>query len=235
MLFSHRLAVAAATLALAAPGLAAADTYTLANFTGGVFGGNANAQLPGFTQGMSFGGTFVYDNDQVPAPGSGFDNVFESQYPDAAGITPAQTFTLNFGPLTFDASGVSPDDSFFGMAIQYNNGHFNGFFYVADFAYLGSDYQLDIQGGSVTVVPLVGGVPQFGQNKINGFINIGDGAVTGQSPFTPAATGGGCDPNAAACTGGPGVPEPTAWALMILGFGGVGAVLRRRRRSALAA
>jgi hypothetical protein len=28
---------------------------------------------------------------------------------------------------------------------------------------------------------------------------------------------------------GPGVPEPTSWALMILGFGGVGAVLRRRQ------
>ncbi len=27
----------------------------------------------------------------------------------------------------------------------------------------------------------------------------------------------------------PGVPEPAAWALMILGFGGVGAMLRRRR------
>ena len=31
---------------------------------------------------------------------------------------------------------------------------------------------------------------------------------------------------------GPGVPEPDAWALMILGFGGAGAVLRRRRTAA---
>ncbi len=31
-----------------------------------------------------------------------------------------------------------------------------------------------------------------------------------------------------------GVPEPTTWALMILGFGGVGAMLRTRRRQALA-
>ncbi len=29
----------------------------------------------------------------------------------------------------------------------------------------------------------------------------------------------------------PGVPEPASWALMILGFGGVGAMLRSRRRS----
>jgi len=32
-----------------------------------------------------------------------------------------------------------------------------------------------------------------------------------------------------------GVPEPASWALMILGFGGVGAALRSRRRPALAA
>ena len=30
------------------------------------------------------------------------------------------------------------------------------------------------------------------------------------------------------------VPEPTTWALMILGFGGVGAAIRRRARIALA-
>jgi hypothetical protein len=32
------------------------------------------------------------------------------------------------------------------------------------------------------------------------------------------------------------VPEPSSWALMIVGFGGIGAVLRKRRHSpALAA
>jgi hypothetical protein len=34
---------------------------------------------------------------------------------------------------------------------------------------------------------------------------------------------------------GGGVPEPAAWALMILGFGGVGASLRAKRRQAIAA
>ena len=32
-----------------------------------------------------------------------------------------------------------------------------------------------------------------------------------------------------------GVPEPASWALMLLGFGGLGAALRQRRRAALAA
>ena len=39
-------------------------------------------------------------------------------------------------------------------------------------------------------------------------------------------TGGGCGPTG--CGGG--VPEPDAWALMILGFGGLGVLLRRRRQ-----
>lgn len=34
---------------------------------------------------------------------------------------------------------------------------------------------------------------------------------------------------------GGGVPEPTTWALMLIGFGGLGATLRRRRTAALAA
>jgi PEP-CTERM motif len=35
---------------------------------------------------------------------------------------------------------------------------------------------------------------------------------------------------------GPGVPEPAAWSMMLLGFGGLGAVMRRRRNAvALAA
>ena len=36
-------------------------------------------------------------------------------------------------------------------------------------------------------------------------------------------------------TGGGTVPEPAAWALMLVGFGGIGATLRRRQRAASAA
>lgn len=48
------------------------------------------------------------------------------------------------------------------------------------------------------------------------------GYAFGQGTWT---RGGGVAPNGA-------VPEPAAWALMIAGFGGVGAVLRRRRSMA---
>jgi hypothetical protein len=40
--------------------------------------------------------------------------------------------------------------------------------------------------------------------------------------------------NIVSASGGNAVPEPAAWALMLVGFGGLGAMLRRRRTSVLA-
>jgi hypothetical protein len=48
----------------------------------------------------------------------------------------------------------------------------------------------------------------------------GNGSYDGVIAFTPVVAG---------------VPEPAAWALMILGFGGTGAILRRRSRTMMAA
>jgi hypothetical protein len=58
-----------------------------------------------------------------------------------------------------------------------------------------------------------------------GIIVLDDISVTG--PAGGRNPGGGLG-------GGGGVPEPSAWALMILGFGGVGAALRSVRRPRLA-
>jgi hypothetical protein len=58
--------------------------------------------------------------------------------------------------------------------------------------------------------------------QINFNINLGDYSVT-TGAYNPNIL---IDPNAG---GTGGVPEPAAWALMLLGFGGLGAVLRRRR------
>jgi hypothetical protein len=56
------------------------------------------------------------------------------------------------------------------------------------------------------------------------------GAATGKAMNSFRANGGGNFSFQAV-----GVPEPAAWALMIAGFAGVGGVLRRQRRVALAA
>jgi hypothetical protein len=57
--------------------------------------------------------------------------------------------------------------------------------------------------------------------QINFNINLSDYSVT-TGAYNPNIL---IDPNA----GTGGVPEPAAWALMLVGFGGLGAVLRRRR------
>jgi len=49
------------------------------------------------------------------------------------------------------------------------------------------------------------------------------------SAYTPTSGG----PGAGGSSGTVGVPEPTTWAMMIFGFGGIGAMLRRRARSRL--
>jgi hypothetical protein len=188
-------------------GAANADTYTSANFSGGIFGGNANVSAP-FTsvlsQGETFTGTFGYDNNLIPANGSGFTNVLLSSFPDAV---PSFTFSVGGGTFTVDDPNA---------AIQYNNGHFNGFSVNDDFSFAGNNYVLQINGGIIAV--RLAGDP-VGQSFVNGYINIGDNNVTGQTPFIPQVAA---------------VPEPSTWAMMILGFAGVGYLTYRRRNQAAA-
>lgn len=81
------------------------------------------------------------------------------------------------------------------------------------------------------------GIGSTGQNEfrfLNG-VSVASGApqqliVAGTTGGT-ASYSGVISFNAAAAA----VPEPAAWALMILGFGGTGAMLRRRQKVAIAA
>jgi hypothetical protein len=169
------------------PAVALGDTYHSASFSGQLAGGSANVRAPfstsgGLSQGESFSGTFVYDDNLIPAPGSGFFNVFFSSFPDIAEIPPATAFTLTLGGFSFDLADADPGEA----AIQYNNGNFNGFFYISDFMYLGSQYELSLQGGTLAIVPFVGGFPGF-NSLVNGNVNIGNGNLTGISVFTPSS------------------------------------------------
>jgi hypothetical protein len=66
--------------------------------------------------------------------------------------------------------------------------------------------------------------------SFNRFYVAGPGPLVALGLVTPPGL---CD-GTQACGGVLAVPEPTSWALLLLGVGGVGATIRSRRRAALA-
>jgi len=217
MAIHQRELLAATSLIIAlAAGPALADTYTQAQFSGGIFPGNANVKAPftaDFHQGQALGGSFVFDNNLVPGPGTGWVNVPTSSFPDIAAIPLADLFTFDFGPLALTAA--TAEWGFF--AVQYHNGQFHGFAGNLDFQYSGLDYQLSMNGTVFAVYQLNGGVPDYSVTYISGYLNSGLTNLTGYTPPTP-----------------PRVPEPATWAMMVGGFGMIGGALRRRVRIAFA-
>jgi hypothetical protein len=195
--FSIRsLAIALGVLILL-PAATFADSYHTANFTGQL-GSAPNIKAPfsgnGFNPGGNVTGRFVYDDNLIPSSGTGFVNVFFSSFPDIAQIPASTAFTLSLGGLTFGLNDA--DTPMFGTqeaAIQYNNGAFNGFFYISDFMFQGNPFELSLQGGTIAIYPIVSGFPGF-SSLVNGTLNIGKGNLSDISVFTPPvpepATGG---------------------------------------------
>jgi hypothetical protein len=198
-----------ALLASTSPLVAA--SYTKADFSGGVYGGNANVKdpflAPDFFQGMPISGSFVMQDDLIPV-GQGFYNVAFSSFADIGSIPAADAFSITIGSLNFN---LSNDPS---ALVQFNNaGTVIGFVVNADFAFAGDTYRLIAQGSTWTVNEVIGGVPELGKNYLSGYFNQGrTNTAVYNVPVVVA----------------PGVPEPATWAMMIGGLGLVGASLRRR-------
>jgi hypothetical protein len=135
MLTTSRLAGLALGLSVIVPVGANADVYYTANFTMGVFGGSANSRAPFSSvipQGSTYTGSLVFDQTLVPGGGSGLVNVFFSSFPDIGRIPPATALNMPLGSLPpFTLASATEGNA----AIQYNNGAFNGLFYISDFTY----------------------------------------------------------------------------------------------------
>jgi hypothetical protein len=220
----HTIAVGLATL-FATVSAASADVYMTADFSGNL-GSSPNIKAPfnqlgsGFTGGMQFTGSLVYDVNLIPVNPSPATNVFFQNFPDIGAIPAATAFTLNFGTYTFNLSNNI--DALLPAGIQYKNGQFNGLEFIADFSFLSHEYQVRIDGPVLTVFALDGVPNAFdpngfptGNRLIGGTIDTFTG-LTNVTPF---------DPNAVV----DGVPEPSTWAMMILGFAGVGFMAYRRK------
>ncbi len=163
---------------------ACADVYMTANFSGNL-GSSPNIRSPfnqpgsGFTGGMQFTGSLVYDVNLIPG-----------------------------NPLL-------------PAGIQYSNGKFNGLEFITDFSFMSHEYQLHIDGPVLTVFALDGSILnpsdpngfRTGLRLIGGTVDTFDG-LTGSSPFTPTVGG---------------VPEASTWAMLLLGFAGIGFMAYRRK------
>lgn len=89
--------------------------------------------------------------------------------------------------------------------------------------------RLDIQTGAGVSGPQGFAVADFGGSfkfPTNGVFNLADGVTANAGDYL--VNNRFIDPQAAPV----GVPEPAAWAFMLVGFGGLGAALRRRRTMA---
>lgn len=179
-----------------------ADTYHNATFTGNISPGNANVKAPFnsvLTPGGPISGSFIIDDNMIPASNSGYVNVFFSSFPDIANIPAATAFTINLGTpsLTFTLADAIQNSG----AIQFYNGNFRGFFFDADFIFTDNNpYRFDNQGGTwnIKLLDQLGGSPvPLTSAKVNGVIT---GMTLGQ-PYIPPSS----------------VPLPAS--IYLLGFG----------------
>jgi hypothetical protein len=216
-------------LALCQPAAAAPVTYT---FTGAIDSGQdefglfvaPNVSLAGFI----FTATFTRD-DAATLPENIFQGPFNSYVAGSEAFQPV-TATLKINDQTFNVTGDSGEQN------QYDDGAFEGFGFLAS----GLGATLTLGGNTVgTFAPTLGDVlagPDYHTLTSLNFAQLPGFSAFGQFEFLSAAQPGkrtfaNFNVDSLTVSGGPvaGAPEPAAWALMITGFAGAGAALRRRR------
>jgi hypothetical protein len=192
-----------------------ADTYYTATFSGGVQWSTIHCIFDWINNSTGVSGNFVYDAALIPGPGTGlvnvfFDNTSAGGFPDVQTIPAGTLFSIHLGaaPLTFTFSDANLETfpPYHDAAIQYQNGNFNGFFFVSDFQYNGSSYRFDDEGRIWGIYLLVSGVPSTEFEYAYGYIN---GSITTTGPYTPPS---------------PAVPLPATILLLgpaLLGFVGL--------------
>lgn len=201
--------VAAATVALALSSPAAAATEFFENWDGTDFGA-----APGFTILQNYAGW----SNTTGAPGSGIEIQFN-------GIAGAPFSGENFVELDSNVNSVMAYDTALTAAVYTLS------FYYSDRPNIGANSNgIDVLLNGVSIFAVAGG--QGGNNtnwvlqSFNFSANDGDilsFAATGLSD----SLGGYVDDVRLAAA----VPEPATWAMLILGFGMVGATLRTRAKT----
>jgi len=120
----------------------------------------------------------------------------------------------NFGTNGSQAAGSHHEDGL-------------GFFdYVVNWTGVNSNSSLSVQDLSFTVT---------GTNPVLDFNTVGTDHIFFSVDIARVAPNGAVSTGVVGATLKAGVPEPATWAMMLVGFGGMGALLRHRRRQGVAA
>jgi len=235
MKLMHVLLAAAAPLALAVPAQAA---YVRADFSGSILGANPDAPAS-LAVGTPITFDIVYDParsvDHTATFTAAIGPLFSSVVTNSLADDPNASLTIKVGDVTFtkfDEVNYGTPGGDCGPTCDYGVGDFPSLTYLnGSLAGVGNMF-VNAQGYVFDADPIAdffGGF-DLGDQSVGGyqfFLGRGDG----DNPFGDILAVGDYDVSAATFTA---VPEPATWSLMIVGFGGLGLVLRGRARQAAA-
>ena len=191
---------------------------------GRLVGGNSLARMH-LTQGAEARFDFTYDGAGVggAAAGLGLDLAASGDHINLLYFENITSLTGNAAPsvgvsvFLTDSAGVTASLTGY-VPFNTSGGSLNYSF--ADFEAASSLIDLhDIDRIRISTTPRM-------DLFYTGYFSIGATGVYGSTYTTTNTPGGGNDGGGS----GGAIPEPATWAMMIIGFGGVGALLRNRRR-----
>jgi hypothetical protein len=225
----------AGALALAQPAAAVEVAYTYTGHVGsGVDGLGLFGQAGASLSGAAFTATFHRD-DALADPDDIYIGRFNS-YVSGVGAASPVWAELTIGGVTLALGGL-------GEQAQYDDGFSESFAHYVAFdtgsLMLGASTpgRLVPQPIDYLPGPDYHTLPSLSAETAPGLDWFGNFSVSGQG-LAALGTTASFVPTGLLVDGAPGgvggVPEPASWALMILGFGGVGWTLRRRRATAFA-
>jgi len=213
-------------------GVAPAQASTFAVYN--PIAGAANVSLSGLTLGVSAPVEFQYEIPALLGLGVLSANMT---------LSATETGAIAFGPIALASFDGAFSINYAGPTKTVGSVTVTTGEVLLDGVFLGSVFNGYGSAGSLQDSILAGGLVSFNNNALITVSPTDDQglafSLTSITPTVTVVTGkltdfGGVSQGQFAATVTPTVPEPTSWALMLIGGGGVGFAARRRRKMAAA-